>query len=134
MAVRYLPNSPEYWGLVLETALSLKTDGCSGPARLTQWFKAACYEHDVHYRTGTDVFGNSISRLDADDTFSWRIVQIGRAELSWNPLTWKYIFAPVVASWRWVAVRVGGPSSWRGKKVDSRPLSGPHARDYDQAP
>jgi hypothetical protein len=105
-----------YWLYVRICARRLKSDGCSGPARMTQWYKDACLEHDCHYRLGETVSGLPISREQADDLFAARIRQMAWDGLSWSPSSWKHLGGVVVSAWRWAAVRVGGSAAYKGAK------------------
>src|SRR6266545_7784139 len=79
-----------YWEWVRLRAKALNSDGCSGPAALDQAYILACYEHDVHYRTGKTVLtGLPISQAQADELLAIRIRQMAWDALSWNPATWK---------------------------------------------
>ena len=111
-----LPDTGDalYWKVVRLRALGLKSNGCSGPAQWTQWYKDACYEHDIHYKTGKALNGRDISRLHADDLLATRIRQMAWAALHWHPRTWKHLGGFAVAGWRWVAVRLGGWWSYQG--------------------
>lgn len=107
-----------YWARVQTTALALKSDGCSGPASWTQAYILACYEHDVHYRTGETIFGAGISREQADALFPTRIRQMAWDGLGWNPKTWKHMIGFPMSAWRWIAVRTGGYWSYKGHTND----------------
>jgi len=101
---------------VRNTALALKSDGCSGPAALTQAYILACYEHDIHYRTGETIYGLSISREQADDLFPTRIRQMATDGLGWNPKTWRHLIGFPMSAWRWAGVRIGGYWSYKGAR------------------
>lgn len=109
-------QADSYWVRVEQFATALNSDGCSGPASLTQAYILACYEHDVHYRTGQTVFGLTISREQADALFPTRIRQMAVDGLGWNPRTWKHLIGFPMSVWRWSGVRIGGSSSYKGTK------------------
>lgn len=80
-----LPNDEIYWVRVEAMAELLETNGCSGPARLTQWLsyhlpwlcwvrdrEKYCWEHDIHYRIDVWVDGVAITRREADVVYLWR--------------------------------------------------------------
>jgi hypothetical protein len=104
---RRKPDS--YWARVQKTALALKSDGCSV---VTQAYKLACYEHDIHYRTGQTLWGAPISREQADALFPTRIRQMAWDGLGWNPLTWYHLIGFPMSAWRWAGVRIGGAWSY----------------------
>ena len=95
------PKNDPYWQLVRDEALRLGTDGCSGPAKLTQWYIDACYEHDIHYRTHMWLDGTPITQEEADA----RLRDVVRSR-SWfngySPLGW----------WRYHALRQFGKRAW----------------------
>ena len=116
------PNGPhdwDHWELVRGIARCLGADGCSGPA--SELYRAACLEHDVHYRTWQTVAsvaaGNCnrgalavpasgtfepISRLRAD----WLMLC---ASMTRSPVRW---FDPI--AWvRFLVLRLLGWHAWR---------------------
>ena len=95
------PKESPYWILVRERARRLGTDGCSGPAKLTQWYIDACYEHDIHYRTHAWINGDPITQEEADARLR-AVVQSRSWFGSWSPL----------AAWRYHALRNFGQRSW----------------------
>ena len=107
-------QSSLYWLHVRIRALELESDGCSGPARLTQAFREACLEHDVFYRTGKMLDEDPISRIDADAVLAVRIRQMTWDRLGWRPWTWINLVGYPMSVWRWLAVRLGGASSYKG--------------------
>lgn len=65
-----LPNSPAYWDQVRTKARELNSDGCTGVPEFKQ---DACFEHDIHWRTGITLDGTPISLWHANTVFRWRI-------------------------------------------------------------
>lgn len=109
-------QSRGYWELVRALAEHLKSDGCSGPARITQAYRDACLEHDIHYRTGQMLGGVDITRKQADDLFWLRIRQMAWDGLSWKPWTWGNLLGFPMSWWRWKAVRDFAVSAYKGKE------------------
>ena len=104
-----------YWEHVHAMAYWLRSDGCSGPARLTQAYKAACFEHDIHYRTGQMLGGLDITRKQADDLFWRRMRQMAWDGLCWwKPTTWLHLIGFPMSWWRWAAVRDFAESAYKG--------------------
>lgn len=95
------PGDAPYWEKVAFVSRALKTDGCSGPA--LEVYTRACYEHDIHYRTGQTIYGRTLTRADADAVFRERHQELSALGV-WCPMAW----------WRWLGVRLFGGSSWRG--------------------
>jgi hypothetical protein len=126
--VKQLPslNSETYWGLVKQRARELKSDGCSC---VPDFYVEACYEHDVHYRTHETVYGEPISKAEADATLRSRIVSMATKNLSWNPKTWGNLTGYPMSLWRWAGVRLFGTHSWEGEDTGSPivPLATPVA-------
>ncbi|HYC45382.1 MAG TPA: hypothetical protein VED01_07820 [Burkholderiales bacterium] len=91
----------------------VKADGCSSSPDL--WFRAACDEHDVHYRTGQDCDGNPITRAEADRRFLARM-----RECAISPLG-RWILAPTY----WLFVRACGWRHWRGARALEAPAPAP---------
>jgi hypothetical protein len=121
------PDDKPYWEKIEVVAKYLGTDGCSGPA--FEVYVRACWEHDIHYRTGQTLYGLPLTRADADAIFRERHQEFsvfGRL----SPMSW----------WRWLGLRIGGGSSWKGVSeargpvpVGTAPLQLPRLRD-DNAP
>ena len=89
-----------YRAHVRSLAARLGSDGCTG---VPDFFRDACLEHDIAYRTGKTVDGVPLTRARADAIFRRRIQTdswFGRL----SPMSW----------WRWAGVRFLGGSSWRG--------------------
>lgn len=80
----------------------VKADGCSTAPDL--WFKDACDEHDVHYRTGCDCAGVAVTRADADRLFLTRL-----RECALSPFG-RWFLAPTY----YLAVRLCGARHWKG--------------------
>lgn len=87
-----------YWNRVRALARKLGSDGCTG---VPEFYRDACLEHDVHYRTHRTVYGHGILKAEADRRFRQRIQEqspLGR----FCPLSW----------WRWLAVVLFGKNAW----------------------
>lgn len=95
-----MSGDSRYWTRVRVRAWSLGTDHCSG---VPDFYSDCCDEHDIAYRTGATVDGETLTRAEADARFR-RCIQ-SRSWLGW--------FSPM-ALWRWAGVRLGGGSSWQG--------------------
>ena len=94
--------NPTYWAYVKKVAHKLGSDGCTGG---TQFFRAACLEHDIHYRTKRFLTGVSIDKDTADYIFRRRMQQKSIFR-KFSPMSW----------WRWVGVRtIIGRLAWEGK-------------------
>jgi hypothetical protein len=59
-------SDKSYWERVKDKAAELGTDGCSFA---TGAFRDCCLEHDCHYRTGETIFGEPITKAEADRRF-----------------------------------------------------------------
>lgn len=92
----------EYRALIRARAKELGSDGCSGPA--LEIYQDACYEHDIHYRTGKTLAGQPITRAEADRLLRLRIQTMSKLGLL-SPVSW----------WRWAAVRIFARGSWQGQ-------------------
>ena len=105
---------PKYWDLIKEKATSLKSDGCSGPT--IPVYELACFEHDIHYRTGKTIFNAPITRSEADGLFSKRIRNLASWGFKWkDPTTWGHMIGFPMSYWRWGMVRLFGRNSYKGK-------------------
>ena len=93
-------QDPQYEDLVRAKAVEIQSDGCS---RASELYQLGCYEHDVAYRTGHDVNGNTISRKEVDRRFRFFMRMRSPFKIV-SPMSW----------WRWIAVRCFGRSSWCG--------------------
>ena len=95
----------EYRQLVRQKAKELGSDGCSG---VPDFHLDGCFEHDIAYRTGCDVYGNPITRAEADRRFRIYIQKhspLAKLKLGFfSPMSW----------WRWAGVRLFGGSSYTG--------------------
>lgn len=96
-----MARDKHYWERVRFAAKQLDSDGCTGVPDI---YLDCCYEHDVAYRTGTDVDGNQITRAEADEQLR-RCIQEHSLLGMFSPLSWL----------RWAGTRLFAGSSWRGK-------------------
>ena len=88
------PRASGYWVLVRRRAKELRSDGCTGVA---DFYVDACFEHDVHWRTGHTLWGDRISTRQANMRFR-RVIQ-DRSPLGLlSPMAW----------WRWAGVSIAG--------------------------
>ena len=98
----------EYRALVRAKAQELESDGCSG---VPDFYLDCCYEHDIAYRTGCDVYGNPITRAEADRWFRISIQNhsiLAKVKLGFlSPVSW----------WRWAGVRILGGSSYNSRNL-----------------
>lgn len=94
------PQDAAYWEKVEARAKELGTDGCSGPT--LQLYVRACWEHDIHYRTGCTLYGRRITRAEADTIFRERHLEASPLG-GLSPMAW----------WRWLALRAFGSRAWR---------------------
>ena len=88
-----------YWAAVQAEASSLNADGCS---HVTEAYRSCCLEHDIHYRTHKTIYGDDISRTEADARFRQCMQDRSRFGKS-SPMSW----------WRWAGVRLFGRKAWR---------------------
>lgn len=88
----------DYRARVRQRAAELRSDGCTG---VPEFYQDACFEHDVHYRTGATLDGVPLTRADADRIFRHRIQAMSPFGV-FSPMSW----------WRWAAVRLFGASAW----------------------
>lgn len=98
----------EYRELVRAKAIELKSDGCTG---VPDFHVDGCYEHDIAYRTGKDIYGNPITRAEADRRF--RIYHQKHSYLAKLKLGF---FSPM-AWWRWAGVRVLGRKAYQNTGI-----------------
>jgi hypothetical protein len=93
--LKYIPPRDSlYWVQVRHRANRLGTDGCTG---VPDFYLDACYEHDIHWRTGHTLGGERISTRQANMRF--RLVIQDRSPFGLlSPMSW----------WRWVAVSAVG--------------------------
>lgn len=64
------PVGSGYWVRVRQAALALGSDGCSCSPDL---YVDACYEHDVHWRTGATIYGVDITTAQANRRL-WKVM------------------------------------------------------------
>lgn len=87
------PKDHPYWAHVRFVATQLHSDGCTG---VVDFYKDACLEHDIHWRTGQTLDGATISTAQANTRF--RLVIQSRSKLGrFSPLSWG----------RWLGVSLG---------------------------
>src|SRR5689334_16124098 len=91
-----------YWGVVKEKARELQSDGCSV---VPDFYVLACYEHDIHYRTHKTVYGDELTKEEADYLLGQRIRQLAWKNLSLNPVALWNILAFPMSIWRVFAVK-----------------------------
>ena len=87
------PASSPYWVIVRDVAALLQSDGCTG---VKDYYVDACYEHDIHWRTGRTLFGVPITTAQANERFR-RVIQSRSRFGRFSPMSWA----------RWVGVTVG---------------------------
>ena len=78
------PADTEYWMAIHEWAEELKSDGCS---YVIDFRRPTCLEHDCHWRSGHTLFGDPISKWEANVCFRESIQQrskFGR----FSPMAW----------------------------------------------
>ena len=87
------PRESGYWEKVRIEALRLKSDGCTFVSDI---FLEACYEHDIHWRTGKTLEGLAITVAQANTRF--RLVIQHRSRFGrYSPIAWI----------RWTGVLIG---------------------------
>lgn len=70
------PSDIEYWHVIREWANELESDGCSfTPFDLRL---DTCLEHDTHWRSGHTLFGEPISKWEANQAMREAIQQRSR--------------------------------------------------------
>lgn len=87
-----------YWRRVRVRATELRSDGCSG---VPDFYKDACLEHDIHYRTHRYMSGDPIDKQTADLILKRRI-QSWSLFGSYSPMAW----------WRWKYLTYGAQDAW----------------------
>lgn len=93
--LRFVPaRDSYYWVKVRRRAKELKSDGCTGVA---EFYQDACFEHDIHWRTGYTLGGDRITTRQANMRFR-RVIQDRSPFGLLSPMSW----------WRWAAVSVVG--------------------------
>jgi hypothetical protein len=90
-----------YWAKVHVLASQLGSDGCTGVPDI---YRDACYEHDIHYKTGKTIYGVALTRRDADAIFRERLQEMSFLGV-FSPTAWTY----------WLGVRAMGDSRWKGE-------------------
>lgn len=95
-----LPLNPRelYWLQVRHWAKREGSDGCTGVADI---YVEACYEHDHHYQYGKTLYGDPITRAQADARFR-QVIQSRSKAGRFSPMSW----------WRWAGVRLFGGLPW----------------------
>ena len=83
-----------YWALIRHRAECLGSDGCTG---VPDFYLEACLEHDIHWRTGRTLYGQTISTRQSNTRFRW-VIQDRSLFGVFSPLSW----------WRWAAVSIAG--------------------------
>lgn len=73
-----------YWSDIETKSIELDSDGCSGVPDIFVW---SCMEHDCHYRTHRFLWGEEITKEQADYIFRVRIQQCHMSLLKW-PISW----------------------------------------------
>ena len=96
-----MPVSENYWSEVRRLAKELGSDGCTG---VSEMYRDCCYEHDIAYRTGADLYGEPMTREQADGQFC-KCIQ-GRSPFG--------KLSPM-ALWRWAGVRLFAGKAWKGQ-------------------
>lgn len=98
------PRHSGYWARVRVAAVALKSDGCTCEPDIVI---DACYEHDVHWRSGRTVYGVPISTWLANRRFR----KVIEARFQEHDNRWLRLFAtPVgylVAWGNWCGVSLG---------------------------
>lgn len=87
------PACSPYWERVRFVAKELHSDGCSG---VPDFYVDACFEHDIHWRTGCTLDGETITTAQANTRFR-RVIQSRSKMGILSPLSW----------WRWAGVSIG---------------------------
>lgn len=88
----------EYWKSVRDRAAELKSDGCTG---VVDFYKDCCLLHDIFYRTHRNLFGEPITKAEADKALRDCIRKKSRFGF-WNPM----------ATWRWLGVKFFARRAW----------------------
>jgi hypothetical protein len=94
--------TPEYRKLVRAIAREMDSDGCSLPA--LSFRVDACYEHDIHWRTGHTVYGHPIPKATADTVFRWRLQAMSPLGVISPVAWWRYLGVTIARKWsEWTA-------------------------------
>lgn len=89
------PPGGYYWDKIRVKAKQLGSDGCT---MVSDIFLDACLEHDIHWRLGTTINGDKISRRQANARFR-KVIQ-SRSKLGLcSPISWV----------RWLGVSIASP-------------------------
>lgn len=99
------PSDRDYWDVIVVWGKKW-TDGCTG---VKDWYVEACYEHDFHYTYRKTLWGDPLTRDEADSRFREQI-QARSPFKRFSPMSW----------WRYLAVRRLGDGLW-GKRAIERP-------------
>jgi hypothetical protein len=92
--VRQVPPANDlYWFQVRTVAELLQSDGCTG---VPDFHCDACYEHDIHWRTGHSIHGLPLTTAQANARFR-RVIQSRSRFGVLSPMSW----------WRWAGVTLG---------------------------
>lgn len=78
------PKEALYWDLVRLKAVALGSDGCTG---VPDFYLDACYEHDIHWRTGFTLLGDPITYAEANTRFR-RVIQSRSPFGRFSPMAW----------------------------------------------
>jgi hypothetical protein len=100
MVVSASEKDEAYWQLVRDIAEAIESDGCTG---VIDFYLDCCLEHDIAYRLGCNIFGEPLSRAQADASLR-RCIQAKSRFGRLSPM----------AFLRWLGVRVFGRKSYRG--------------------
>jgi hypothetical protein len=100
MVVSTSEKDEAYWQLVRDIAEAIESDGCTG---VIDFHLNCCLEHDIAYQMGCDVFGQPLSRAEADATLR-RCIQAQSRFGVWSPMAWV----------RWLGVRFFGRKFYVG--------------------
>jgi hypothetical protein len=90
-----------YWFIVREVARRMESDGCTGVA---DFHCDACYEHDIHWRTGKTITGLPLTTAQANRRFR-KVIQSRSTFGRFSPMSW----------WRWLGVTIG--AQWISHKT-----------------
>lgn len=88
------PRCSDYWRAIRAKASMLGSDGCTDVLDL---YVDACYEHDIHWRTGQTLYGVPITTAQANRRFR-KVIQSRDPLGRFSPLSW----------WRFFGVTIGG--------------------------
>lgn len=100
-----------YWFQVVYVAWELNLPSYAG---VSDFYLRGCWEHDIHYRTGKDIYGNSLTRAEADRYFRWYIWCYTKTFLTRDVRSWWHLGGLAAAWLSWVGVRLFGGNAWKG--------------------